>query len=252
MKSFIFSAVSIENPAHAELLQTWLELVQHLNPEQDILLVDNKSDPLWLNLVPALKDIPVNIIPEGAPLPPLQKGINFVSFPENVGLLTKGGRDGRGRAFVRGVQCAIQHNYDYAAHIEFNLLFKYPVQNFFKMLRHHGAGCVSCVEPNYFFMETGVCFLDIKYLKERSFIENYDWQNRAAHPHPEYVVEAILAPKLFYKRLLGYRDDFGNMTDEDVRKLDWIKNPHDNNLCTTFMQPHIKGWVAPSQRKQAA
>lgn len=250
MKAFIFGTVYLQDAARAELAQMWIELMQHLNPEFDLLFVDSFTDPLWRSLVPSLKDVPVHTIKEGDPMPPLQKGVNWITFPENLGHLSQHGVDGWGRAFSRGVQYAIDHNYDYVVNLECDLLFKPKVMDLLNVVKQHGIGTLSCVDPHYFFMENCICFMDVNFLKERGFVQNYDWKNRQQQPLPEYVCEAILNPKLFYKRFIGCRDDFGQVKMEDVVKYDYITHAHDQNLYYAFMKQNMPaGWVPPSQRK---
>ena len=250
MKAFIYGTVYLENPQRAELVQMWIELMQHINPEFDLLLVDSFTDPLWLNFVPSMKGVTVHSIKEGDPLPPLQKGVNWITFPENLGHLSKHGIDGWGRAFCRGIEFAIQHDYDYVINLESDLLFKLPVQGLLETVKKHCIGCLSCIDPHYFFMENCVCFMDVKFLKERGFIENYDWKNRKPQPLPEYICEAILAPKLFYKRFIGCRDDFGNVKEDQVTGFDYITHAHDQKIYYAFMKKNMPdGWMPPSQRK---
>jgi hypothetical protein len=48
-------------------------------------------------------------------------------FPDNIGHLARGGKDGWGRAFCKGLEMAIDGQYDYVVHIEGDSLFKRPV-----------------------------------------------------------------------------------------------------------------------------
>jgi len=75
-------------------LKLWIKL--SMRDKCDLLLVDSAS-PRY---------------------PYVPRKINFLSFTNNVGHLSRGGQDGWGRAFCRGLGYAVEQGYDYVAHVE--------------------------------------------------------------------------------------------------------------------------------------
>ena len=57
-----------------------------------------------------------------------------ITFPENIGHVAGGGRDGWGRAFSQGVLCALAGGYDFAVHVEGGLLTRLDLQDICGMM----------------------------------------------------------------------------------------------------------------------
>ena len=179
----IFATTYVDDAEKAKLLRRWLKLTQHLNPDCDLLLVDSCS-PLF----------------DGTGFAPDSNGPRRAvhRFPDNIGHLSRGGRDGWGRAFCYGLQAAINGDYDYVVHIEGDSLFRLPVGPIVRQMEHAGtnaaaipvAGTAS-IMPGW--IETGLLFFRTKYLVESDFIGRYDWQNRTQWPAPESVIGKLLA-----------------------------------------------------------
>jgi hypothetical protein len=235
----------------------WVELMQRVNPGFDLLVLDSFSDPFYRATIPALQNVEVITLPEGAPLPPLKPGLNWVDFPENMGSLEYNNIDGWGRAFCRGVQFAMDQGYDYAVNIEPDMLFGLPVAPILEDMQHHRLGALAPFAHQYGFMENTIMFLDVKYLKDIDYIGKYDWRaRRKGRDKPENWCEEILGKELFFKNWHGKRDDCRDddgVTFEQLLHMDYIMHAHDQELYYFFMMKYLGAdWVPPSRRRTVA
>ncbi|HCM83643.1 MAG TPA: hypothetical protein PKW15_00660 [Alphaproteobacteria bacterium] len=269
-RAFIFGTMYIDAPYKAELVQMWIELHQKLNPEYDLLIIDSHSERMWLDLIPAIKNIPIHEIKEGDPLPPLQRGVNWIDFPEGAGHQNFNGVDGWGRAFSRGVAFAIQHDYEYVVNLECDLLFRNPVTPILDQMDTHHLHVLSTnIKYNKFFpldwMENTIMFMRTSYLREKDFIRRYDWNGNWTRDNPLYVPEhrckAILEPEVFYKPWQGVRGDGGiDLITQlsDVEEMDYIMHvqhapnyPQPLELYYHFMRKYMgQDWIPPHRRSQ--
>ena len=67
------------------------------------------------------------VVDSASPDMPSIEGLEVLQLGDNIGHLKLTGRDGWGRAFCAGLQRAIDGRYDWAVHIETDLLFARPV-----------------------------------------------------------------------------------------------------------------------------
>jgi SAM-dependent methyltransferase len=185
-------------------------LTTRLNPDCDILLVDSAS-PYFLG--------------DNFKLPPQVK---YWSFPDNVGHLSRRGRDGWGRAFCKGLQFAIDGGYDYAVHIEGDSLLRLPVMPIAEQMR---AGKIKVASTEVGGMrnahlrqwvETGLMAFDVGYVRDSGFIRKYDWEHRQAAPTPENVIWRILGKDLTLMPWRTQRGDKRQITAQTVAEYDWI------------------------------
>lgn len=209
MKMFVFGTCYAPTNEKVGELMRWIKLLAHLNPDSiDCLLIDSNS-------IEAHHDRHLN---------PL---IGIYRFPDNIGHLSRGGRDGWGRAFSMGLQYAIDHQYDYAVHIEGDSLFRLPVKPICEQMAQEGIK-VASVPVGYgeaqrsTWVETGLMFFDVEYLRTSNFIAGYDWPNRTAKPQPEIVIRRMLGDDLVMLPLKAERSDRGEITVDNVTEYDWI------------------------------
>ena len=133
MHNVLIFGTSYVQGQHARYeITLWRDLVTKLNPDADFLVIDSAS-------------------PDLPPLP----GVEVQQLGDNIGHLSRGGRDGWGRAFVAGLTAA----YDWVVHIETDLLFARPVASIIKKLERYGVGAACPVALPYAFIETGLMFL---------------------------------------------------------------------------------------------
>ncbi|TPI13860.1 methyltransferase domain-containing protein [Mesorhizobium sp. B4-1-1] len=206
-KEYIFGTTYVDTPDKQKLAGQWETLHRSINGRAvDLLLVDSAS-PL--------------------PLLAVERGAEKYAFPDNVGHLARGGKDGWGRAFSKGLEIAIDGQYDYVVHIEGDSLFKRPVLPIIRQMMAEGVKAASVpVEgtrrKETGWAETGLMFFSVEYLWQSRFIERYDWWNRGPKPYPEQAVFDLLGEDLVMLSLKGERGDRGQITAENVGGLDWV------------------------------
>lgn len=266
---FIFGTIYVDSPMKAEFMQMWIELNQKLNPEFDLLVIDSKSDRVWFNLIPGIKDIPIHVVPDGDPMPPLERGLNWIDFPDNMGHHNQNGVDGWGRAFCRGIEYAIQHDYEYVINIECDMFFGKPAMPVLNQMDKHQLNFVSTglkysPFPDYF-MENTIMFMRTSFMRDVDFIKKYDWRKDwtkagRAWDIPERRMETILGEEIFYKPWDGVRGHGGHAAlknTSDVQYLDYIMHaehtklhPQPMELYYAFMRKYMgQDWIPPSQRQ---
>lgn len=150
-------------------------------------------------------------------------------FPDNIGHLSRGGRDGWGRAFCYGLEAAIDGGYDYVVHIEGDSLFRLPIEPIIKKM----VGEVLSISvkgtklKEHNWVETGLMFFDVKYLIDTNFIERYNWQDGSYKKYPntpEAIIRQLVGSSLRIAPWNGMRDDCDKLTVQNLKgkNLDWI------------------------------
>lgn len=158
-------------------------------------------------------------------LPHVPSSVWYYGFEDNVGHLSRGGRDGWGRAFCYGLSYAVAEGYDWAAHVECDSVCKLDLMCEVERLQD------SCVDvatiplsswPGQ--IETGLMLFSTQWLRETDFVSKYDWSGRGRYPEPEKVVKTLCGEDCELQSWRGMRDDFHELTPENVasRKLDWL------------------------------
>jgi hypothetical protein len=211
LRVLIFATSYVATEERLKLLDQWIELHRRLNADCKLWIVDSRSPLLWAG--------------DGGPLHKLAASVT--SFPDNIGHLSKGGEDGWGRAFCHGLYFAIDDGFDYVVHIEGDSLFRLPVMPIVEQMARDGIK-VASVPIGYgeaqrsTWVETGLMFFDVEYLKNSRFIAGYDWPNRKARPQPEIVIRKMLGNDLVMLPLKAERSDKGEITVDNVAEFDWI------------------------------
>ncbi len=204
--TLILGTSYLHGAAAAETFRMWADLTMKLNPGTDILVVDSGS-PMEMPYFP----------------PPMK----YKLLETNIGHLSRNGQDGWGRAFSEGVKYAIEHDYDWMANIECDILFAEPVSKLIGKMARHGVLCAAPMAMPYHFTETGLSFWSVPYLKLSGLVSKYDWE----HPPnngllPEQRIDAICAGEMFALPLRGMRNDMRVNPDQLQRMfphgIDWI------------------------------
>ncbi|QKC83266.1 methyltransferase domain-containing protein [Mesorhizobium sp. NZP2077] len=210
----VFGTTYVDTPAKAKLAEQWQALHETLNPGAHLLLVDSASPEWWFE--------------DGSPKPDdTMPGCQVYSFPDNIGHLARGGKDGWGRAFSKGLEMAIDGQYDYVVHIEGDSLFSKPVLPIIRKMMADGVKAASVpVEgtkrKETGWAETGLMFFSVDYLWQSKFIERYDWWNRSKSPTPEKVIFDLIGEDLCMLPLKAERGDRGQLTAANAAGFDWI------------------------------
>jgi hypothetical protein len=219
--SLIFGTSYVADTLMRDNVTMWARTLRHANPGAEIVLFDSASpfDPTTF-----LAGLDVHVF----------------RFGDNIGHLSKGGQDGWGRAFCAGVSHAIAHADGYAAYIDADILFAPPVASIIDKMARSMVGVACPLDLNYQFIENGIVFMDVDYMRESRFVEKYDWPNPSS-VLPERRCETIWADDLFTLPLRGVRNDFGQVTHENWRHafpygIDYLTHCRDQTLYTRFMQ----------------
>lgn len=213
VKTLIFGTMYSDTDERKRLTELWETFHDHVNPGCTLTLIDSNS-----------------------PKPPMmQRNAQYVSFPENIGHLSRNGsggpqtrgQDGWGRAFCRGLQMAIDSGYDYVAHIEGDSLLRIPVADIVKEMRRDNIDVVSVPvngtrRNEIDWVETGLMVFRVGYLVESDFIKRYDWPGAQRRPTPEAVIFKLLGPHLKLMPWRALRGDKNQITDQNIMDLDWV------------------------------
>jgi hypothetical protein len=223
----IFATTYEDCADRAKLTDHWIKLHGALNTGCDLLIVDSASP--WS---PGIRDRHNNFVmlPHS---PGLRAPRMFHSFPDNIGHLSRGGRDGWGRAFCKGLEAAIAGRYDYAAHIEGDSLFRLPVMPIVEQMAAENVDCASTpvvgtIRTMPGWVETGLILFRVGYLEEAQFFARYNWPGRSQHPTPEVIIRNILGDRLREMPWKAWRGDKNQITHQNVvdLDLDWVTHCH--------------------------
>ena len=208
MRTLIIGTSYVQGAASAETFRMWVGLTRRLNPDCEILVIDSASP---------------SIPPRNYPNFPFR----MINFPDNIGHLSRSGRDGWGRAFTAGLQHAIDERYDWVVHIECDLLFARPVSEVIDRMVRNSVRAAAPMAIPYQFVETALMFLSVPYIREIDLIGRYDWEHPSANGLlPEQRIGAICAEAMFALPLRGFRNDMGVSAVQLERMfpqgIDWI------------------------------
>lgn len=225
-KTLIFATTYVDCAERAQLTDQWLKAVTMLNPNCDIMVVDSQSP-----YQPMMSGLPEFDNYE----PRMSTGRMFFTFPDNIGHLSRKGRDGWGRAFSYGLEAAKAGGYEYVVHIEGDSLFRLPVMPIINGMKRDGIKAAT-VPVNSGgsvlngWAETGLMFFSVDFLRTSNFVAAYDWRRRGLSPTPEVVIRRLLGGNLKFLPLNGQRGDKNNITHENIRglRLDWVTHCHND------------------------
>jgi SAM-dependent methyltransferase len=225
-RTLLFATTYVDCADRAKLTDHWISLHKRLNPECDLLIVDSASP--WPRLIDEGKHGAFAPHTPGA----REKQMLHV-FPDNVGHLSRGGRDGWGRAFCYGLQAAVDGGYSYAVHVEGDSLLRLPVAPIVRRMAREGTRVASApvvgMKRDYSnWVETGLMFFSTSYLVESSFVAHYDWSTRGGTPTPEVVIRKMIGTDLKLMPWRAWRGDKNQITHQNVASLglDWITHCH--------------------------
>ncbi|MBZ9705379.1 methyltransferase domain-containing protein [Mesorhizobium sp. ESP7-2] len=218
----VFGTTYVDTADKQKLVGQWQDLHRRVNDwSVDLLLVDSAS-----------------------PLPFAGEDTLKYTFSDNVGHLARGGKDGWGRAFSKGLEMAIDGQYDYVVHIEGDSLLKQPVLPIVRQMMASGVEVASVPvagtkRQETGWAETGLMFFSVDYLWQSKFIEKYDWWNRKARPFPEQAVFDILGDDLTMLDLKAERGDRNQINADNVAALDWVTHA-DQQVFDAFVASTVQ------------
>ena len=213
LKVLVFGTTYVDSEDRVKLTQHWIDVHGKLNADCDLLLVDSAS-PM--------------------PFPPCDR-VEVIRFANNIGHLSRKGRDGWGRAFCRGLQEAINRGYDYVVHIEGDSLFRLPVMTIVRNMEERNQNVLSTPvrgmkRDHKDWLETGLMFFSVDYLKRSNLIDQYDYPNRTESPTPEVVLWRLIGDSLTMMPWRALRGDKNQITSDNVTSLglDWVTHCHND------------------------
>lgn len=177
-KTLIWQQVFLQNEGQAKLFAVSHALVRRLNPDCDLLVIDNGS----------LVD------PRAYATPDL-----WFHYPHSIGHFVHGTqdgttpRDGPGRGHAAAWSIAMASGYERGVYLEGDTLFAHPVEWGFSQMTKPVAcqpGCRRQSDHLKFFIgyETDwhIWWVnDLKWFKTFDFLGQYDWPNRKGEPREE-------------------------------------------------------------------
>lgn len=230
-RTLIWSQVHLRSVGQGRLFAACQELIRRLNPEADLLVIDNASPIAPENFI----DGPwqqCHLRPLSEVVPTLEPGSHvgakvpaMVHFHESLGHFFHGHshgrpvRDGPGRAHTLALKMALAAGYDRACYIEADCLFRRPVGPIMDAMTRP-VGCQPRIKYGYLDWHVW----PIKDMAMAShFIEKYDWKNRVGEPGGElpgeHVYEDIFGDQLEVLPLDVVRGDVYAMTAGNMGQL---------------------------------
>jgi hypothetical protein len=210
MRCLIFGTTYVDTPDKFEMTRLWVKLHQRLNPNCDLMLVDSASPLMTPTVIEELDPAYV------------------FQFDDNIGHLSRGGRDGWGRAFCKGLQHAMGMGYDYVAHIEGDSLLRIalkPTFNRMEELRHsvYSVPVIGTKRLEKNWVETGLMLFNVEWVRSSCLVDRYSWQDPKRYPNcPEKVIMDIVKPSLTVMPWEAERNDLGQIYEGTVNMYDWI------------------------------
>jgi len=172
-KTLIFGTVYLYDQEMTDIVNLWIDRAVSLG--KDFLLVDSNSPEHYRNQ--------------------LKHQDSIHSFDDNIGHLSKNGRDGWGRAFCYALQYAIDNDYDNVIHIESDMLV--ATKEFKQEMEKFELGYVYMVSSPFCYsihtcpIETGLMMFKTKWVQDFNFIKKYDWETTTRLPRPEERIDKI-------------------------------------------------------------
>lgn len=211
MRILIFGTVYCDTTEKYKLAQQWVELHRRINPSCDLVLVDSSS-PIALDA--------------------LNEHAQVLQMGDNIGHLSRGGKDGWGRAFCEGMTWALQYKYDWIVHIEGDSLCRLNIERICKFADRQGIDAMSVPvrgtkRDEKDWIETGIMMLRAPFVRRHRLIEMYDWKDcdSKRYPYtPEWVLRYLLGHHLTMGSWRNIRDDVGIVTPQNVHDYDWISH----------------------------
>jgi len=212
----------IDNEYTLALFKLWYRVFKTLNKDEDFILIDACS--------------PFD------PRQHLPEGVEVFRWDENVGAISRGGKDGSGRSACKAIEIAIERGYDYVAIYETDSIFVRPIRPIFEKMQRSGVKVASpgLAKP-YDFLEWSIWFLDIKYAKDTKFVERYDWEHTPAWPLVEMRLEAMFKDDLFILPFRGIRNEHNHTNVANIAQVwpyflpDWMTHVNDLNLYVRWL-----------------
>lgn len=186
-KILITGTCYIPDEGKRELALLWGRVARHLNPGTDIVLIDSASpfDPRQF-------------------MPP---AVEVIRYPESIGAISQGQRDGAGRSFCKSLEIAAERGYDYCVVIEADMILAQSVIPIVGKMHRVGVNVAAPLAVPYQFPEWGCSFWSTKYVRDSNFTERYDWEHAPKWPIPEWRIQKLVEDEFFLLPVHGSRNE---------------------------------------------
>lgn len=198
-ETLIIGTSYVKDATDLWVFRQWLHLNRTLNRHADIVVIDSDSP-----------------VPMDAAGFPDADGERLIQLGDNIGHLSRTGRDGWGRAFCEGL--AASAGYDWVIHIETDLLLARPVQQVVDRMEISAVEVCAPWALPYPFVETALMWFDAHWVRKHDLVQRYDWEN--GRGLPERRIEEIAGGDLWIAPLRGLRMDVARQ--ELPMTLDWV------------------------------
>lgn len=196
------------------LCEQWYNAARILDPEADLLLVDCLS-PFEIPVLGRSK-------------------LNFIQQETNIGHLESTNCDGWGRTLTVGLEWIMARDYEWGGVWDADVLMTKPMRDIVFYLKRINRRVGSCWCYQHGWLE-GIQYFDVNWLRETKFTERYDWKNVKKPVFPERHMQKLMSPELFILPLNGIRDDFQQVTPENIWTLfpsgiDYLTHNNNKNV----------------------
>lgn len=202
MKTLIFTQVHLKDESQGKLFGVCMDLIRRLNPEADLLVIDNAS-----------------------PLPPhALQDCHVLRFRDAIGHFSptykaehETPQDGPGRAMTTALTIAHNLGYRKAVYHEADCLFAHPVEHGFAQMKHK-VGFLP--RTKYGYLDNQVWwFADLPWLvKECRYPERYDWQTQTGRVAGEVLHEKLTEGHLDILPYRGCRGETIGLNETNMRE----------------------------------
>lgn len=201
----IFGTSYVASAAAAFTYRLWAHVLRERNPGAYILAVDTRAEFGSTRI----------------------DGVDVLQLPDNIGHLSKNGRDGWGRAWTRGIDFGLSDDeFEWIAHVEADLLCAVPIADIVAKMERANVKIAMPVASPYGFPETALMIARTDYLRESRLVERYDWATSDPAKLPEKRIAELTAPDLFLLPMQGARIDrpitLAGLYEAFPDGMDWI------------------------------
>lgn len=242
MKTLIAGAAFVKTHYKRDITKLWARLNAHLNPDCDILLIDSAS-PIPVASFIGWQSPQVWELGETPPLDAKDhpEASRFIArFKDDLGH-----RAGALRDIPMCLKMAVAMGYERFALIECDLLFAQPVTPIFERMEKANVKAAAPMDMVYQFVEMGLMFFDVAYLRETGFHEKCACDENIyskTREWPERTYEKMLGDDLWILPLRGMRNDgarlnWKNFDDKSFPYgLDLLTHCNDFGLYEKFIR----------------
>ena len=198
MKVLIFATSICRNPFEAKTINYWIRLIERT--PYNWLIVDSGSPRDQLAQVTQASHIPFEKQDTDELFDyKIVRRESYVGFKTNVGHPNDSIHSGSHRAIQQGIKIAIDNEYDYAVFVENDLLCNLNIAAICRDMDKKKLKVVSCRSKHYNWLESGLIFMNLKFVQDINLIGKLPWRDNGYQkvplPKTEHLLEQIFGMK---------------------------------------------------------